>query len=94
MLCRSFFLLATRIDKRINPIECKIESGSLPRILLKTVQTKIYETFADRWYLEPILITPEWPIDTKAMVPLKGFRDEQTKKNQPLSDFGRIMEEN
>jgi len=32
--------------------------------------------------LVPILKTPEWPIYSKAMMPLKGFRDEKTKKKQ------------
>jgi hypothetical protein len=33
-------------------------------------------------YLEPIRITPEFPIYSKATVPLKGFRDEQTKNKK------------
>jgi hypothetical protein len=32
--------------------------------------------------LEPIRITPESPIYSKATVPLKGFRDEKTKNKK------------
>jgi len=35
-------------------------------------------------YLEPIRITPELPIYSKAMVPLKGFRDEKTKNKKQI----------
>jgi hypothetical protein len=80
MFCRSFFLLATRIDKRINPIECEIESGSLPRILLKTVQTKIYETFADRWYLLKILLL----IDIGVKSHFSSFKSPLTKRRITL----------
>jgi hypothetical protein len=34
--------------------------------------------------LEPIRITPEWPIYSKAMVPLKVFRDEKTKDKEQI----------
>ena len=34
--------------------------------------------------LEPIRITPEWPIYSKAMMPLKGFRDEKTKNKKQI----------
>ena len=35
-------------------------------------------------HLEPILKTPERPIYSKAMMPLKGFRDETTKNNKQI----------
>ena len=44
--------------------------------------------------LEPIRITPEWPIYSKAMMPLKGFRDEKTKNKKQIQDFRRIMGKN
>ncbi len=41
--------------------------------------------------LEPIRITPELPTYSKAIVPLKGFRDEKTKNKKQIQDFRRIM---
>jgi len=34
--------------------------------------------------LEPIRITPERPIYSKAIMPLKGFRDEETKNKKQI----------
>ncbi|HLB73753.1 MAG TPA: hypothetical protein VJJ98_07020 [Sedimentisphaerales bacterium] len=44
--------------------------------------------------LEPIRITPERPIYSKAIMPLKGFRDEETKSKKQIQDFRRVMGEN
>ena len=50
-----------------------------------------YDTCDYFHYLEPILITPELPIYSEAMVPLKGFRDEKTENKKQIQDFRRIM---
>jgi hypothetical protein len=34
---------------------------------------------------------PEWPIYSKAMVPLKGFRDKKTKSKEPIPNFRPVM---
>ena len=44
--------------------------------------------------LEPIRITPEWPIYSEAMMPLKGFRDEKNENKEQIQDFRRVMGKN
>ena len=36
----------------------------------------------------------ELPIYSKAMVPLKGFRDKKTKSKEPIPNFRPVMGEN
>ena len=43
--------------------------------------------------LEPIRITPECPIYSEAMMPLKGFRDEKDEDEEQIQDFRRVMGE-
>ena len=51
-------------------------------------------TFRPLRHLEPIRITPEYPIYSKALMPLKGFRDEKNENKEPIQDFRRVMGKN